>query len=124
MTEAHVDGSGPLPPANRNSGGAGSVLEGLNWGAGEAPPHPGEVLFDIGDTTEELVKKSDVPERMVPIIARMLWKARRYRINALEDLVKWYLITRLAKDREARREYMEVVMAVKKSSDEEELASV
>ncbi len=117
------DGAGPLASAQRNSSEGKSLLEGIDWGAGVNPPHPGEVLFDTGENIEELLKKSDVPEKMVPVISKMLWKAKRYSIDTLEDLVRWYLLTRLAKDREARREYMEVVMAVKKSADEEDLVS-
>ena len=123
MASRQPDGSGVLPPAQRNSGDKRSILEGLNWGGGEVAPHPGEVLFDIGEDIEDLIKKSDIPEKMVPVIARMLWKAQRYKINTLEALVRWYLLARLAKDRESRREYMEVVMNTKKS-EEEELASL
>ena len=81
-------------------------------------PHPAELLFKI-ENLKDLVMKSDIPERMVGVISRMLWKAERYHITALTQMVEWYLITRLGKDREARREYMQVVMKYKEPSEED-----
>ena len=111
---------GPLPTAQRNS--QGSILEGIDFGGGEAAPHPAEVLFDTGVEIEDLVKKSDIPEKMVPIIAKMLWKAKRYRIQSLTDLISSYLLARIPKDREGRREFMEVVMNTRRANEDDEFA--
>lgn len=62
-------------------------------------------LFDIKDRND-LVMKSDIPEHMVPIITRMLWKADRYKIPALFELVDWYLMARIGKDRRSREEML------------------
>ena len=62
-------------------------------------------LFQIHDR-QDLVMKSDIPESMVPIITRMLWKADRYNIPALYELVDWYLLARIGKDRRSREEML------------------
>ncbi len=87
--------------------------------ADEMRPHPAELLFKM-DTIQELVIKSDIPEKMVNIITRMLWKSDRYNIDALEALVKQFLLVRLGKDRLARREFMEVLMKMKEPGEDEE----
>ncbi len=107
-----------LPSAQRNSGEKGSLLEGFGFPETETY-NPGEALFEIGDI-KDLVVRGDIPEKMVPLLTRMLWKAERFRVSALEDLVKWYLLTRLGTNRAARREYMEVTMNAKKPGDEDE----
>jgi hypothetical protein len=122
---AHPVGGG-LPAANRNSDGNGLLESGVIWGTGEVQPHPAESLFDTGleDDIETLIKKSDIPEKMVPIIGRMLWIAERYTNPVLRDMVKWYLLSRIPKDREGRKEFMDVLMNMRQKSEEEELASL
>ena len=67
--------------------------------------------------------KSDVPEKMVEIISRMLWKAERYQIPALRSMVEWWLLARLGLNRQARQEYIDIVVG-KKLADAEEAAKL
>ena len=62
-------------------------------------------LFEIKNR-QDLVMKSDIPEGMIPIITRMLWKADRYDIPALYQLVDWYLRARIGKERKSREEML------------------
>ena len=107
-----------MPDAQRNSG-KGNILEGLIF-PDESQANPAEALFEAA-TLQDLVIRGDIPERMVPLIGKMLWKAERFNIGALQDLVKWYLLCRLGSDRQARREYMDVIMNTKKSDDDDDL---
>ena len=112
------DEQGVLPPASRNSGQpGGSILESFAYGGGEAQPHPGEALFNITEIKELLIK-GDIPEKMVPLVSRMLWKAERYKVDTLQSMVEWYLYTRLGADRQSRKEYMEVVMNLRPKDDD------
>jgi len=120
MTE---DGHQTLPTAQRNSGRAGgSALEQMGFISEEAQPHPGELLFQI-ENLKDLVMKSDIPQNMVSIIARMLWKGERYGIPALVGLVEWYLLCRLPVDRKSRQEYLDIVVGKKKLDEEAEALS-
>ena len=112
-------GQGDLPTAQRNSKPGRSLLEQIGFAGDTDQRHPGEVLFDIGDL-KDLVIKSDIPEAMAKIISRMLWKAERYKIPALQSLVEWYLICRLPVGRQAREEYIRVVIGEKLKAEESE----
>ena len=114
------DGHQPLPTVQRNSGRpGGSALEQMGFIQEVEQPHPGELLFQI-ENLKDLVMKSDIPENMVSIIARMLWKAERYSVPALTSLVEWFLVCRLPVNRQARLEYMEIVVGKKKQDEEAE----
>ena len=113
------DQTPPRIPSDQRNTRNGSVWGDGFWQGEEATPHPGAILFDVADT-QDLVIKSDIPEAMVPIIGRMLWKAERYKIDALERLVRWYLLTRLGRDREARKEYIQLLVGTKKKNDDED----
>ncbi len=109
----------PLPSAQRNSP-HGSALEGSGFLFDENQPHPGELLFKIEDL-KDLVMKGDIPENQVQNIARMLWKAERYKITVLERQVYWYLLARLPVNRQSREEYIKVVVGEKKKEQEDDL---
>ena len=108
-----------LDPAQRNATENNPVT---GWWTNESDnrPHPAELLFSIADI-QQLLMKSDVPEKMVNIVSHLLWKAERYNIPALKSRIQWYLLGRLGKDREARREYIQVLMNMKSDEDEDDI---
>lgn len=111
--------AGPLPTAQRNSAGGMSLLEALSYDQG-GQPHPGETLFQL-ESIKDLVVKGVIPTRMATLISRMLWKAHRYNVPALLDLIEWYLRTQLGVDGRARDDYKEVVMNMRKGGEEDEM---
>jgi len=115
---------GPLPVANRNSARpGGSLLEQTGFFGDADQRHPGELLFEI-TSLRDLVIKGDIPEGMVQVLSRMLWKAERYKIPVLASMVEWYLLTRLPVNRQTREEFIKVVIGEKLKQDEDLLKEV
>lgn len=117
IKKERTDGKRPLPVAQRNTK-KDNVLQGIMAEALDGGPHPGEQLFEI-EELEQLVIKGDIPEKMVGVLAQMLWEADRYNISALRARVRWYLLARLGASREGRKEYMQMVIGVKRKEEEE-----
>jgi hypothetical protein len=110
-----------LGTAQRNNNQGSPITDPNFWRNEEGErEHPAALLFRI-ENLKDLVMKSDIPERMVPSVTRMLWKAERYQIPALTSLVEWYLIARLGKERQARQEFIELLTKVKDPNEEEAL---
>ena len=111
-----------LPPANRNAAKGGSLLEQINFPSTDGR-HPAQMLFEIVDINDLLVK-SDIPEKMVPIISKMLWTADRYDIQARTQLVKFYLLSRIGKERMGRDEFLRAIMSTKNKDEDDDLPAV
>ena len=102
----------------------GDILDGVFSGSSEQQPHPAEQLFQIDPKNlAELLLKSDIPEQMVGPITRMLWISERYDVKSLRSLITWYLLTRLGTNRQARKEFMEVLMNAPNQGDEDAFIS-
>ena len=105
-----------VPPSTRNSHKSNFFERFMHEDLDQR--HPGEALFNP-ENLRDLVIKSDITERMQGVLWKMLFIAERYKITALQEMVEWYLLTRLPINRQARKEYSEVVIGLKKMEDDE-----
>jgi len=64
-------------------------------------------------TDENLLLKTDVPERAIPAIAKAIVLANKYRSKRLWDYIIYYLKLRISREREGRKELVAMALRTK-----------
>lgn len=68
-------------------------------------------------TDENLLMKTDVPERAIPALAKGIVLGKKYRSQRLFDYIIYYLRLRISRNREGRKELVAMALRTKGRDD-------